>query len=206
MQRRCGEKTSHIETIITKGIKFSPLQAGSQIGLRPLHAPERNSPMVRPGKLARKGTVSGPVCVFPLAETTSNPVRAAARMLEPHELPCVEGRWRKSTTDGSIWRVSVPDPSDNRVELARWRTLSKATSPAGSISQPSRNYTADYVYDPVIFIRSVHDRDEKGGKWSEREGVRESGGGGAARGMPRVVPDESDEKLLRPASVSEKRE
>ena len=33
MQRRSGEKTSHIETIITNGIKFSPLQAGSQIGL-----------------------------------------------------------------------------------------------------------------------------------------------------------------------------
>ena len=33
MQRRSGEKTSHIETIITKGIKFSPLQAGSRIGL-----------------------------------------------------------------------------------------------------------------------------------------------------------------------------
>ena len=33
MQCRSGEKTSHIETIITKGIKFSPLQAGSRIGL-----------------------------------------------------------------------------------------------------------------------------------------------------------------------------
>ena len=33
MQRRYGEKISHIETIITKGIKFSPLQAGSWIGL-----------------------------------------------------------------------------------------------------------------------------------------------------------------------------
>ena len=33
MQRRSGEKTSHIETIITKGIKFSLLQAGSRIGL-----------------------------------------------------------------------------------------------------------------------------------------------------------------------------
>ena len=32
MQRRSGEKTSHIETIITKGIKLSPLQAGSRIG------------------------------------------------------------------------------------------------------------------------------------------------------------------------------
>ena len=29
MQRRSGEKTSHIQTIITKGIKFSPLQTGS---------------------------------------------------------------------------------------------------------------------------------------------------------------------------------
>ena len=34
MQRRSGEKTTHIETIITKGIKFSPLQAGSLIGLQ----------------------------------------------------------------------------------------------------------------------------------------------------------------------------
>ena len=33
MQSRSGEKTSHIETIITKGFKFSPLQAGSRIGL-----------------------------------------------------------------------------------------------------------------------------------------------------------------------------
>ena len=33
MQRRSGEKTSHMETIINKGIKFSPLQAGSRIGL-----------------------------------------------------------------------------------------------------------------------------------------------------------------------------
>ena len=33
VQRRSGEKTLHIETIITKGIKFSPLQAGSRIGL-----------------------------------------------------------------------------------------------------------------------------------------------------------------------------
>ena len=37
MQRRSGEKTSHIETIITKGIKFLPLQAGSRIGLELSH-------------------------------------------------------------------------------------------------------------------------------------------------------------------------
>ena len=30
---RSGEKILHIETIITKGSKFSPLQAGSRIGL-----------------------------------------------------------------------------------------------------------------------------------------------------------------------------
>ena len=33
VQRRSGEKTSHIETIITKRIKFSPLQAESRIVL-----------------------------------------------------------------------------------------------------------------------------------------------------------------------------
>ena len=37
VQRHSGEKTSNIETIITKGIKFSPLQAGSRIGLNWAH-------------------------------------------------------------------------------------------------------------------------------------------------------------------------
>ena len=47
MQRTSGEKTAHIETIITKGIKFSPLLAGSRIGLKQTVAePQCSNPEV----------------------------------------------------------------------------------------------------------------------------------------------------------------
>ena len=123
-------------------------------------------------------------------------------------VPCVrldgEDGLRRPWSDVARRRVSVLDLSGNRVEPARWRILVEATSAAGGTPQPSRNYAADYVCDPVIFIRSAHGRDGKGGKRRKREREGEKERGGTTRGMPRLVPDESDEKLLRPASASEK--
>ena len=91
--------------------------------LLPLRVLERKSLMARPGGSVRKGTVSGPVCDFRLGEASSNMVHAAVRVLVPDEFPRVGGRWRRQRAGGAIWRVPVQGPSDNRVDLARLRTL-----------------------------------------------------------------------------------
>ena len=102
---------------------------------------------------------------------------------------------RRPWSDVAKRRVSVLDLSGNRVEPARWRILAEATS------------AADYACDPVIFIRSAHGRDGKGGKRRKREREGETERGGEQREVCLALfPTKATRSYFAPLPLVRKRE